>query len=841
VAIEFNRGELVGANNGLMLALYWASKGARVLPVNYDANNPKLKNPLVKAWQDVATTDTDQIERWWQRWPWARVGIATGDPCFDVLDFDVADAKPGLAQMAKLIDLGIIAPRTFYLVTTPSGGRHLYFAGSTQRNKQNEKSIPGVDFRAQGGMVLAAGNPGYELKTTPLDGLRGFDWQTIRAALAPEPAPQTTPLPSPRTNQTAPAGMHAPRPSPVAPVGFRSGKLVAPVRAFDDPVGEESPLDWYTRNHDIDQLLLDAGWRYANEQEGRRYYTRPGKEVSAGVSGNTALMADGRVVFYNFSSSVELPTDTAMSAAQVYGWLFHGGDMRAAASHIRRVMMPRPAPPAVPLVVPAANYDAPPGTPGAPAPASTGELVPVSQVGPPAITREFWDERPELHAIRWLARERRVSPWATLGAVLAMVSCRVGPHVVLPPIVGGVASLNLLVGLVGPSGKGKGAAWSVAAEFLDVMGRFRMEEVGTSQGIDATFTEPSPKVGPVQFNDVAFFYVPEIDTVKAHTDMAGSPLLATLRKIWSGEALGGMYAAKDRRRPVRAHAYRASVVAGIQPARSGVLLGDVDGGTPQRWLWLPVHDPNAIRRRDKLQPPVYSARPPEIDYDVWIPAGEQRGEKDVPEPVELKTRYEIAVCLQARNDILDAREENITTEYGSMDSHSLLTRLKVAALLAFLDRRAEVTDDDWRLAKTIMWISNDTRAKCQRALDEAEEEEHAKKGRGRAIQSASEDVARVTLKDQRVERIQAYGFKALAKLQEKPGEEYSPRGLLKAFMDSKAIAAYGADVLAAVIAVPGVTQGPEISSGGRKIRRLSWRPVIGEPSGGVSPLANHSG
>lgn len=797
--MQIGKTELAGVD----LARYYADQGARVLPV---AAAP-AKRPLIGAWQDKATDDRQVIEGWWRQYPEARVGIATGEPGFDVLDFDVSGGKPGLAQMEKLLDLGVIKSGTFYLVGTPSGGRHLYFEGSQQRNKQNEKSIPGVDFRGQGGMVLAAMNPGYRLLASPHRGLAPVSWEDVRAALAP-----TTPLEAPRRNQAAPAGTDAPPAPPASPVGYRSAKLRAPARAFDDAPGEESPLEWYTRNHDLRDLLAMAGWKFVHEQQGKLHYVRPGKESKDGVSGNIATMPDGREVFFNFSSSTELPTNTALSIAQVYAWLYHRGDMRAAAKEIRTTMMPDRRPSAPP--------------PAAIEPEKMA-LVPLAEAGPPDIVVDFWNERPELRNIRWLARERRVSPWATLGSVLAMVSCRVGPHVVLPPIVGGVASLNLLVGLVGPSGKGKGAAWSVAAEFLDVMGRFRMEEVGTSQGIDATFTEPAPKAGPVQYNDVAFFYVPEIDTVKAHTDMAGSPLLATLRKIWSGEALGGMYAAKERRRPVRAHAYRASVVAGIQPARSGVLLHDADGGTPQRWLWLPVHDPTAIRRADKLKPPSYQGQPPSVDFDVWVPTGELRGEKDEPLPVEIKTRYEIAVCKAAWDEIIDARELNLISEHGSMDSHSLLTRLKVAALLAILNRRMEVTQDDWRLAKTVMWVSNQTRAKCQSELDQAEEEEHARKGRGRAAASIAEDMHRVVIRDERATRVQEIGAKILAVMQENPGTEYSPKQLREMAMDAKTQRAYAADVLAALEATPGVVLGPEVSSGGRRIRKMSWQPVIG--------------
>jgi hypothetical protein len=774
---------------------------------------------LIRAWQDNCTTDPAEIERMWVAHPDARVGIATGEPGYDVLDFDVSDGKPGIAQLDKLIECGVLEPGTFKVVATPSGGRHCYFRGSEQRNKQNDKAIPGVDFRGVGGMVLAAGNPGYRWvtgMTVPRADLKQVDWAAIAACLVEEEE-----VVAPRQGPARPA------PKPAAPVG----KLVAPAR-FDNAPGEESPLDWFCRNHDLGKLLNDDGWSYTRTVDGRDIYVRPGKDPSGrdGESANVMVNPDGRQTLMNFSTTVGwLPTDRGLSAAQYFAYRDHNGDVRRAASAIRMTMMPRreTVPPTPLLSSPVTQTALPrPTPPSGPARGTEGlpgaELVPISEVGQPPLVRDFWLQRRVLHDIRWLARERRVSPWATLGAVLAQASCRIGPHVVLPPIVGGVASLNLLVGLVGPSGKGKGAATAVATEYLNVAGQFMMEEVGTSQGIDSSFTETTAKAGTVQFNDVAFFYVPEIDTVKAHAEMAGSALLPTLRKIWSGEALGAKYAARERRRPVRAHAYRASVVAGIQPRRSGVLLNDLDGGTPQRWLWLPVTDPAAIRRTDRLVPPRYQGQPPKLDFDVWLPEGEKRGEKDEPLPVTQPTRYEIPVCEKAQNAILDARELSLITDEANIDSHGLLTRLKVAAMLAFLDRRMEVTEDDWDLAEPIMWMSNLTRASCHTALAEAEDEEHHRRGRGRAMTSLAEQVAAPALRDRRVERIQELGSKALGILQATPGKEFSPRELKIATMDAKAVREFGDDVLAAVVATPGVVQGPEISSGGRRIRKISW-------------------
>jgi hypothetical protein len=119
-------------------------------------------------------------------------------------------------------------------------------------------------------------------------------------------------------------------------------------------------------------------------------------------------------------------------------------------------------------------------------------------------------------------------------------------------------------------------------------------ELGTGQGIDSAYTEvlklekgQPPK--PVHFCDSALFVATEIDSVAAHAGMPG----ATLRKAYTGKELGARYANKEKRRPTPAHNYRFALIAGIQPERSGLLLNDADGGTPQRWLWFLAFDPDA--------------------------------------------------------------------------------------------------------------------------------------------------------------------------------------------------------------------------------------------------------
>ena len=39
---------------------------------------PSSKKPILKDWPNRASSDPQQIKRWWRRWPRANVAIATG-------------------------------------------------------------------------------------------------------------------------------------------------------------------------------------------------------------------------------------------------------------------------------------------------------------------------------------------------------------------------------------------------------------------------------------------------------------------------------------------------------------------------------------------------------------------------------------------------------------------------------------------------------------------------------------------------------------------------------------------------------------------------------------------
>jgi len=173
------------------IAQSWADRGVAVLPVW-----PGGKTPLTRHGVHDATTSAETLRRWWTRWPDANVAIATGAPGPDVLDVDVRGDQSGWSALRRLREAGILPPGA-PLAATPSGGVHLYFRGTSQRNG----SLPDVhlDFRSTGGYVLVppsrvtaetySGRYRWERVGAPTATL---DWRAVTGLLRPPPPTSAT-------------------------------------------------------------------------------------------------------------------------------------------------------------------------------------------------------------------------------------------------------------------------------------------------------------------------------------------------------------------------------------------------------------------------------------------------------------------------------------------------------------------------------------------------------------------------------------------------------------------------------------------------------------------------
>jgi hypothetical protein len=160
----------------------YAEHGMHVFPCV-----PGEKVPAVAHGFEAATTDHGQIEKWWKANPGRNVAIRTGAPHGpDVLDVDVKESGTGFPALAKLRQAGLTGtPQA--MIRTPSGGAHLVYRGTGQRNGHIEAAH--VDFRAAGGYVVAPPSGThqgrYVVVSHQVSG-DAFDWAAARRLLEPE-------------------------------------------------------------------------------------------------------------------------------------------------------------------------------------------------------------------------------------------------------------------------------------------------------------------------------------------------------------------------------------------------------------------------------------------------------------------------------------------------------------------------------------------------------------------------------------------------------------------------------------------------------------------------------
>ena len=131
-------------------ALKIASTGQPVFPCRTDGK--KAKRPYTRNGLHDATTDPEQIERWWETNKSAAIGFPTGIQ-WDVLDVDVKEAVDGRGHLPYLNRLGLLNGCQ-RVVQTPSGGWHLYFKASPGVTNKASAAL-GLDVRGLGGYVLA--------------------------------------------------------------------------------------------------------------------------------------------------------------------------------------------------------------------------------------------------------------------------------------------------------------------------------------------------------------------------------------------------------------------------------------------------------------------------------------------------------------------------------------------------------------------------------------------------------------------------------------------------------------------------------------------------------------
>ncbi len=148
------------------VAVAYAAYGWRVFPLHTpdaegrcscaraDECRSAGKHPRTARGVNEATTDAEQIARWWTRWQDANIGIATGAGSGLVV-LDIDPRHGGDVSLAELMEQHGDVPRTLE-AATGGGGWHILFKHPGVAFKNSASVLgPGLDVKTDGGYVVA--------------------------------------------------------------------------------------------------------------------------------------------------------------------------------------------------------------------------------------------------------------------------------------------------------------------------------------------------------------------------------------------------------------------------------------------------------------------------------------------------------------------------------------------------------------------------------------------------------------------------------------------------------------------------------------------------------------
>jgi Bifunctional DNA primase/polymerase, N-terminal len=149
------------------------------------------KHPRLAGWTRLAATEPATVRGWWERWPDANLGLATGRR-FDVLDLDGRQGVEALRAALQIAPPEHPGP----VARSGSGGWHLLYAPTGYGNRVG--LLAGVDWRGRGGLIVAPPSrhaTGHRYAWVhPLTAVLPAVPDGLRRLLAPPPATRT-PLP----------------------------------------------------------------------------------------------------------------------------------------------------------------------------------------------------------------------------------------------------------------------------------------------------------------------------------------------------------------------------------------------------------------------------------------------------------------------------------------------------------------------------------------------------------------------------------------------------------------------------------------------------------------------
>ena len=650
----------------LKMARDLGGQGFRVVRV-YEGD----KRPVGLDWPRLATADVEVLTE--QFMPGGLgLGVACGPQPNgrDLVVVDVDVKHDGIANWEAIVAEHGPFPQTA-THRTPSGGLHLFW--DSPETFSNSRLAPGIDIRGNGGQVVMP--PSWRM----IDGDKVLYSEAWRGS-----------------------GLHrhplAALPIPIWQMLVRPTRIEIEASARRHPSQDDeavSNADWL-RDHWDWLAVLEAQGHTLVKQIGRDLYMR---HPTATAQHSAVVHLDGNMMNSFSPNMPDHPRGLVNRDGSVpwspYDWFVateHDYDDRSAMAEIyrRRGI-----------------------TMGAAPPARAVEAAPPSVNDTPALNLPtgFWEARPVLAHIRQAAWSAGCSPDALLVQALARVATYVHPCFKLPGVeqglIGKHQTLDFLGCVVAETSGGKTLAAGVAELLVpapdppaDGDPQIDFEQrVGSGEGIAEFFLVPEVRIeegkevrtGKRVVGKQALFM--NVDEGTGFTNQAGrkgTTIIATLASAWSGESLGQLNAADETRRLVRGGRVRICAVINMQDTNGYKLYSeDLESvGFTGRLMFATAHDPSAPPPDEQPEWPGRLAWP--------IKAGNSQ--------VNVYFTYDEAIVAEikgTRHGILTRR-----VQIERRQSQYLLLRCKVAALLAVLDGRTDVSLDDWKLATEAITCSS---------------------------------------------------------------------------------------------------------------------------------------
>lgn len=291
----------------------------------------------------------------------------------------------------------------------------------------------------------------------------------------------------------------------------------------------------------------------------------------------------------------------------------------------------------------------------------------------------------QLEAIRDYARANQFPPIALLVMcalrVLASLPAGTALHTGIEP----PGTPNMIVMLIGYPGAGKDRTQSASSQIVTVtVGDQVMEPKelapGSGEGIEVAIAAVQTDAGttisppPIMLGDS------EGTALMAKMNRKDSTLRTAIDKLYSGNAMGT--ANKKETVIVPARSYTACLWSCAQWDTAHVFFAGDDDGLKHRLFWVEVIDPFAV---------LTTANRPKNIHPVALPA-------DIKETG-------ITFCQPIQQFIRLANHERSKGVDISEGGHTIYMRCKLAAGLALLSSRTDVTQADWEKAGALIDFS----------------------------------------------------------------------------------------------------------------------------------------